>query len=1507
MSDTIPNPKNQELTSDLKIELNGFPLELGKKLGEGATAIVFQGTYKQQKVAIKAMRPGIGKAMEDLFRSEAEHLRLLRKGWETEYPNEPLAIPVLEGEGTYHGQPYLVMEFMQGVPLDEILESEANLEEKDGLALMTQFGRILVVLHERLQKCYSDIKLDNLWLLNQRDAKGLPALKVTDWNVIAEKDEESVRTDLFYSSLFLFRILTRSVIPYRGIQITTRLDQNPAFAKLSLASQRFLRNALHPNLARRYSTAREWTERVGKLRDLWLSEAGDLIRQAGDLLSRADTDQKSQNLSEAAEAFNQARETLDISARKGKGNVALWNIYNEQTQEGLEHTNELEHGLRLLRGHDFVEAAKVFRKGAEDSPMQPEGLLRWYWLAMAAYRMGIESFQQFYAVDAQGNQHNRLINGVQALIAGEARQARDILRPVCLQLAEKTPLELSALTNEAQILYLAEEAQSKQQQEDYAGAASSLEQAYQLSLKLPTDPKTNWAESLGDIYQLWQTAKKEAETLGEAQRRCDLAHQAVVKKQWKVAADEFLQAFDLVSDNREVIRLWRAGIQNSFGEGEIAGAMELARPTLQLRDIKQEVMPLWNMALQLTQVGNLTARQETLGSAVELLRQYQDQYQGNSLALGLPFTTTLENAAHSAVRANEIDLAGRLVGMMRQVNPERANILQEDVNSIRQTVSEARQSRMEDLELRIHTLHEKRTLKDSIEACSLIEAYRALVVEGTEIPGDKKAFFDRVDSQQQELQEEARVRAEENKAREKEIISQLDRIDQQIQRRDEIISLLDPSQPGENKIRQELIQERIHQLAGALDLTVAWEQLNPDPQVWQARRKRYHDLLERSGLRAIQESIHYSEGRLQTIRGMLDGAKISYEQGDSDKFKVQLENLRGIVSEADEDYRSLLSKQSDLDDFLVQVRKLRGSPQAENIAVGYPQPNELVEQLLGADVPSIYWKQNMAEIRAPLDQVRERTLQEIRQRKPEWEAPLVKLIKNQQLLARVQSKAKLTPADEGSPTSLGQIVHAVSRIKDAQDSTVNAAVENIMGLINSFPPNKPVSIEALQRERSRIERRKVLNKALVIGGLATAGLIVFGLLIWLVVSQLINHSASTTPTTMVSPTAVIHHFSPTPSLSPTMTPTETPTPTPTPSPVSKFLINDNHPFQGSSPAGVVPVYVLDDPDAEFEPAEGFWKQDLANLENNPYGGGMHYADAVVEGDGPFAVTWTMDMGIEASGLYEIYASDPVLLAHQYSQGCFKAAPYTVTINSVVAVPIAGKSLYFQKYADVQIKDILDWSSLGVYSLTVGDLVSIRWEIPKENIQCLVNSKSNTLGADAILIAHRELPSTDWSITQHLASIKESAGIPEGAVLWGWIDDDQATLLPDGNWEKVAADDTVAGSWNGVSKIDFTDGISASWTLPQPMLAPGKYLVYAWVSDQNSDPAKSQFIVKVNKKASDPIYLDPSSGARGTLIKLAEVELKDTDPAESLQVIMKPQSDVKSGTFAADAILVFLVP
>src|SRR5207302_6769882 len=160
------------------------PCQVIRQLGHDGMAVAYFAVRAddqyRKSVAIKLVRPGLDR--EDLlrrFRNERQTLAAL------DHPN---IVKLLDGGSTEEGLPYLVMEYVEGIPVDQYCDSH-KLSVPKRLQLFRTICEALHYAHQKLV-IHRDLKPSNILITND----GIPRLM--DFGIAKLLNPECFQTEL---------------------------------------------------------------------------------------------------------------------------------------------------------------------------------------------------------------------------------------------------------------------------------------------------------------------------------------------------------------------------------------------------------------------------------------------------------------------------------------------------------------------------------------------------------------------------------------------------------------------------------------------------------------------------------------------------------------------------------------------------------------------------------------------------------------------------------------------------------------------------------------------------------------------------------------------------------------------------------------------------------------------------------------------------------------------------------------------------------------------------------------------------------------------------------------------------------------------------------------------------------------------------------------------------------------------------------------------------------------
>jgi serine/threonine protein kinase len=137
---------------------------LDRVLGEGGMAIVYEGTHRNHKrFAIKVLR--------EKFSDSEVRARFVREGYVANSVEHPGAVTILDDDVAEDGSPYLVMELLDGEPLDR-LAAKGPIPVRAAVAIAVRVLEVLDAAHAK-GIVHRDIKPQNVFVTRAGDVKVL--------------------------------------------------------------------------------------------------------------------------------------------------------------------------------------------------------------------------------------------------------------------------------------------------------------------------------------------------------------------------------------------------------------------------------------------------------------------------------------------------------------------------------------------------------------------------------------------------------------------------------------------------------------------------------------------------------------------------------------------------------------------------------------------------------------------------------------------------------------------------------------------------------------------------------------------------------------------------------------------------------------------------------------------------------------------------------------------------------------------------------------------------------------------------------------------------------------------------------------------------------------------------------------------------------------------------------------------------------------------------------------
>lgn len=501
------------------IEHNGRTLKISGLISDdGYTSRVYEGWLSSDDglenihVAIKLMKPLDFSHAREKFEQEGGVLSSLMY-YETEANKEQRldlkVAPIYYGSGEFDGVPYLVMEFISGRRLPDLIDdSGGKLDEKQALIIAWHLFRTFDILHNRLKKSYADLKYENLWWVSNNGTNTDGILKLMDFGTMedisqAEETSRGVRRDLLQAGVYLCHMVTGKMPEYSMTGfLRERAEPIIKGSRMSWGTRQLLFRLLHRNPNARPPDASSLIPELRRLVSFWVADIEALLGIANDLLVKAETMDETQS-SNRYDLAVQARSAFDIAQIRNPGDQRISEDI-ERTNKILSLSDYLERGKTLLKTRSPDLARKSFEQGMHYSD-EPAVLRRWSYLARVGEKISPKVFDEFLS-DAM-----EMVDWINEGDLTHAVERLEKLKPNLdspgLDMLE-SDIHLFKNINKARLAV-------QGAQKNYDVAASHYREAMQWMEKLP-DKDFIKEEEEGDLYQLAREMEICQETDGKA-------------------------------------------------------------------------------------------------------------------------------------------------------------------------------------------------------------------------------------------------------------------------------------------------------------------------------------------------------------------------------------------------------------------------------------------------------------------------------------------------------------------------------------------------------------------------------------------------------------------------------------------------------------------------------------------------------------------------------------------------------------------------------------------------------------------------------------------------------------------------------------------------------------------------------------------------------------------------------------------------------------------------------
>lgn len=1480
--------ENQTISHD------GRPLTILKRLSSGLTGEVYKARLDTADgavdVAVKAMKSLDFPLARELFLQEGGTLAALMRL--EEEVKEPLVEGKLKIAPLYYGLsefkaesqpteagggiPYLVMEFISGTQLPDLLKQQPRLVEIQALTIAWQLYRVLDILHTRLQKTFIDLKFENLWWVNNPESKWGGQLKLTDFGTLedirpGDEKRRGVARDLLLGGVYLLNLLSGEMLDYSLGELRERAEPviDRHREEFTWGARRLLKRLLHRNPQARPQSAAEIVKELRTLLNFWGQAPERLQEMAQNNLAAAEkaaeqahSAQREMSV-EGLEAARRAYAALHILRSKDPARAQENDFRRAET--ALAVGDYLERGLALLQGRSFAQARQVFEQGINWDE-NPALLRRWSYVA----RMGEEIPPA--DLEARFTEVQALLRQMDERHYNSAARELEALRQASLSQPGLPSRGLEALISEARLFEALDRAQGYAARGQHSQASQAYGEAQQIFQQLPAEFATLVQEETGliTLSRLNEEAKQDLQQAQQALAQL----QTALQNQDLEAADTALQNADpllraLPDRLPSLLTSLRFALQAAAAVPEQAPAFLTLAAHLLTRFTPQEranpeAENLWTVvsalqqALTAARAANPPLLQQHIYQAAALLPEDSRPWVAAAL---LPAA----RLAQSAENTEMLQTCARLWAEILPAQAAQAEEWKTQAEAWSQAEAQRRYKQVDSLLAQVQTalmpILPRQDAPSSLKDLFAEAARQAENANSLDIVSLRNAAS-RLERAGRALVR-AKPLAEHDFYRWKEI----DSLSQAVK---EAWDKAQQTETAQTQANRKLRRDRLSALSQereTLEREWNWAAQASNPELRQmavsSLRERLSNFLyrcyqvaadDREGLQAAltrlevmqqtgeapadpQDNPAVLEIHLRWAQRALDSLGAQAWQDLAQMAGKRAEEIRGEFQEARNAFArgdlGLLAAELDrtraeqaqnpewqsLKRQMAQVRAWQAwcEIHQEDFASGEARPAFLQDLRAAVDLklPPVYLEQSplQAYLTLARKNLREQTAQYFQARQSVHASEFLALLNRWlQVEATMQAFSAQKPPRQEHKAWLAALYEAARSRKLSEVEKLTASLPLPAGEVPSVFVT-PEEWESLRRERERAQQNQQNLRRL---GFVAAG--VAALCVLLFVGMGIFYLARPDDARQMlqgtyTPTPTLT-FTPTITPSPTLTPTLTPTPslTLTLIPASGFLFSAAALYP-PLPAEAQEIWLINNPQAILAPPLAAQGQTTWQAATSE--------DPKTNGEkfaytktGKASVTWQMDVPFREAGLYGVYIVDTKTLS---------AGPqtFTISLDGQPVQPYRGvNSVTFRSAAQGQKSD--QWLSLGMYQAQPGQRLSVA-------VQLGELTEQTPFAADRVLIVR--LAPNAVTMLEALPQERRLASLLDEAAFFEVVDDKPALVKNQGS---VFTD---ALSWGASllsrsEPVGYVTPIWVDWT-PLGILPAGNYEVRIWIPEKHA--------------------------------------------------------------------------
>ncbi len=485
--------------------------EITSELGHGGMGVVYRGVDKTigREVAIKMLTEGLANDSNMLARFYDE-VRI------TGNLNHPNIVTVYQ-VGEHNGAPYIVMEFIQGKPLDKLIASGETMTLIERLRIIEEVCRALGFAHQNTV-IHRDVKPANIFVLPDGKAKlldfGIARLERQEHGhtraghligTVPYMAPERLRgatldgrSDIFSTGVVLYQLIAGQ-LPFSGVETVVMQkilsDPYPTLSELGIECPPGLEAIVDRSLAKRpddrYAVAEEMAgDLAGVIAELQQGQVREMLAEVEGLIEQ----------DRVADARGVLARLLQIDPRNAQAKELLARVQDLLTQRRRE--------LDVQQIRQFAEDAFNARRYdqclsvLENSPEQVAGSPELMALRENALREK-DRQSKVNTLIAQAETARRKGDFRSAIAAAERARKIEKTNPRITALCNSLNKEMERAQRQAQARTLLNSARSEMDARHYTEAMEILKQVEEVD---PTNPEL--PQLLGDTRNRMEQSRR---------------------------------------------------------------------------------------------------------------------------------------------------------------------------------------------------------------------------------------------------------------------------------------------------------------------------------------------------------------------------------------------------------------------------------------------------------------------------------------------------------------------------------------------------------------------------------------------------------------------------------------------------------------------------------------------------------------------------------------------------------------------------------------------------------------------------------------------------------------------------------------------------------------------------------------------------------------------------------------------------------------------------------------